>query len=241
VQQQKTHKENKQPRISARHLADYMAATETKRRAIVRDCKYHRIARVIQHDEAKLSISKFLRSDNSDISPLLASASSLRNRICDGDFERDLCDHNADYIERFAKIAATVELPAAQILVPGASPALLVRGVRVTIELACRLQRVTRTNKVRTGAIMLRYAKGEILDVAVAEWQSAFLFGYLTHASPQIEADPEQKLCLTLDAYSGVCHPAPGNSVQRFNNMEAACESISERWPNISPPPNAIL
>jgi hypothetical protein len=40
-----------------------MAASETAKRSIIRGCKYQAIARVIQHDEARLSVGKFIRGD----------------------------------------------------------------------------------------------------------------------------------------------------------------------------------
>lgn len=88
---------------------------------------------------------------------------------------------------------------------------------------------------------MLRYAKGKALPVPVGEWQSAFLLGYLNRLGVEDRADPEHKLCLTLDAYAGVCHPAPTDSISRFKNMEATCASIAERWPNVPLPPNAVF
>jgi hypothetical protein len=53
------------------------------------------------------------------------------------------------------------------------------------------------------------------------------------------------RVCLevhfTLDAYMGKCHEAPGNAIYLFKEMKAACASISERWPAIKPPKNAVL
>ena len=72
-------------------------------------------------------------------------------------------------------------------------------------------------------------------------WQSAFLFGYLNLVGVEAGAEAEQKLCVTVDVQAGLCHRAPTNSVSRFHNMEAACASIAERWPNIAPPPNAVF
>jgi hypothetical protein len=46
---------------------------------------------------------------------------------------------------------------------------------------------------------------------------------------------------LSLDAYAGKTHVAPGNAVYRFNEMKAACADIAERWPVIKPPRNAVL
>ena len=88
---------------------------------------------------------------------------------------------------------------------------------------------------------MLRYAKGTALPTEVAYWQSAFLHGYLGVIGVEPGAEVEHKLCLTIDAYSGIAHPAPTNSASRFQNMEAACATIAERWPNIEPPPGAVL
>ncbi|HEY5081088.1 MAG TPA: hypothetical protein VII91_04050 [Bauldia sp.] len=238
----KTHREVKEPQISARSLADYMAASEQARRTIVRGCKYQPRARVIQHDEAKLAVGKYIRTGGGVVAPLKAAAQELRNRMADGDFDRDLFDHNADYIDRFAKVAPTFTLPEGERLAPGQSPALLLHGVKVNTELAFRLRRLTKTNKVRTGAGILRYAKGKALSEAVALWQAAFLVGYLRSLlPPHDKVEVELALRLAVDAYSGIAHPAPTDSVRRFNNIEAACASIRERWPNIEPPPGAVL
>src|SRR6266700_3165515 len=99
---EKTHRLVKDPQISARYLADYMAASEQAKRTIVRKCKYQAIARVVQHDEAKAAVSQFMRGGEGDIGALTDKAQSLRDRLADDDFDRDLYDHNADYIDRFA-------------------------------------------------------------------------------------------------------------------------------------------
>ncbi|MFZ0496354.1 MAG: hypothetical protein WBE80_06580 [Methylocella sp.] len=237
---QKTHKEVKNPQISIRFLADYMAASEQARRTIIRGCKYQPAARVIQHNEAKLAVSKFIRSGQTDVSSLKSEAQRLRERMTDSEFDRDVLDHNADYIDRFAKVYSILNLPAAEILAPGKSIAVSVHGTKVISEIHFRLRRLTKTNKIRVGAATLRYAKGRPLPLAVAEWQSALLFGFLSLPGVGEGTEPELKLCLTVDTYAGICYPAPTNSVSRFKNGEAACATIAERWPNIQPPHGAI-
>jgi len=54
-------------------------------------------------------------------------------------------------------------------------------------------------------------------------------------------AEPEHKLCVTIDAYTGVAHAAPTDAVRRFQNMRAACETIAEWWPRVAPPTGAVL
>ena len=45
-----THVQVKQPEIDARHLADYMAGSERKKRAILVGCKYRPIAKLTTDD-----------------------------------------------------------------------------------------------------------------------------------------------------------------------------------------------
>jgi hypothetical protein len=88
---------------------------------------------------------------------------------------------------------------------------------------------------------MLRYAKGKPLPEDVAAYQSAAIFGYMRTLDEAEMVQAERELCITLDAYTGTCHAAPGKAIYYFKEMRAACETISERWPNIKPPKNAIL
>jgi hypothetical protein len=80
---------------------------------------------------------------------------------------------------------------------------------------------------------MLRYAKGKPLAPDIALWQSSFLPGYLKTTNNDTSAEPETKLCLTVDAHTGQAYPAPGDSVSHFHNMEAACATIADSWEKI--------
>ena len=236
-----THREVKNPQISGRQLADYMAGSERARRAIAQDCKYQARVRVIQHHDAKLAIGKFLRDGASDLAALSAAADFLRTRWTDDHFERSLYDNNADYIARFAHVATLVQLPAGDMSPPGKSVVLNISGVKVTIDFQFRISRVTKTNKLKIGAGILRYSKGRALAEEVANWQSAFILGCLRDEKAIEHAEPESKLCLTIDAYSGRTYSAPGDSSSRYANMKAACASLFERWPQIKPPDGAVL
>ena len=236
----KTHRLIAKPKISARFLADFMDASELGSRKIIRDCKFRPIARVVQHDRAKTIVGAYLRGRVHDPEILVEKAQSLRDMIASDDFEREVLDHNVDYVQRFADVAPDLALPPAEISVAGPCPALAINGTTVTVDLCFRMRRTTRTNKIRVGAGTLRYAKRKALSPEIGAWQSSFLFGYLQHDAQQDNAEPEHKLCLTLDAYAGVAYAAPGDAIRRFKNMEGACASIAERWPNVAPPPNAV-
>lgn len=237
----KTHRLVKEPQISSRFLADYMAASDVRRRTILQSCKYPAIARVIQHNEAKLQIGKYLREGTGDPKILHDEAIRLRSRMASDDFERDLFDHNADYLDRFAKVSEIIDLPAGDRLAPGQCSAISREGVKITPDVLFRFRRLTPSNKVRVGIATIRYAKGKPLKQDIAEWQSAFLFGYIGFLDEEEGAEPDRKLCITIDGHSGACFTAPSNTTTRLKNMDAACAGIAERWDNISPPNNAVL
>ncbi len=245
----KTHLVHDRPRMAARALADYMAASEVSKRTIVRDSKYEPLLHVTRHDEARAVVAEFIADRDADLSRLAEEAARIRGRAASAPegFERDLAERNAAYIERFAKNWPGVPLPKnADILPAGESPPLDLNGVEVAVELHFRLRRAARprSNKLRTGAGTLRYAKNRPLPPAVGEWQAAFLLGYLRAldaAAPDAEGEPDGKLCLVLDARSGALHAAPGDAARRFGQMAAACASIAERWPNVAPPAGAVL
>lgn len=241
LERTKTHRLVKKPQITARYLADYMAASERARRTIIRGCKFQPLARVMQHDEAKLVVSKSIWEANQGAEFLTSESCRIRNKLADSDFDRDTNDLNADYVARFAKVRDKLALPEADFAAPGRSVSISINGVKVNIELHARLSRRTRTNKIKTGAATLRYAKGKPLAEEIGLWQSAFLFGYLQSAETAENTEPEQKLCLTIDAYTGNSIAAPTDSISRFRNMEAACATIAERWENIEPPEPAVL
>lgn len=240
MSEKKTHRVVKNPTISARDLADFMEASETARRTIVRDCKFRAIARITQHNEAKQSVSRFIRDGHADAATLREQAARLRARLADSDFDRDLFDHNADYIDRFADVMHLLVFPDADRLPPGAAAHFVSHGVKINPDIQFRLRRLTRTNKIRVGAGVLRYAKGKAVNPEVAAWHSAFLYGLLGQTAEDM-TEPEHKLCLTIDAHAGVAHPAPTDSTRRFTNMLSACATIAERWPNIAPPANAVI
>jgi hypothetical protein len=237
----KTHTEVKQPQISVPRLADYIAASEQGQRTIAQSCKYRAIARVVQHNEAKAAVSNHILSGAAEAGGLKERAEQIRNKIADDDFEEDLNEHNADYVEQFAKILESVKLPVAERLPPPKFAPLMLSGVRVSFVPQLVLRRLTKTNKIRSGALMLRYAKNTPLPADVGSFQSAAIFGYWRTLDVANNGEAERGLCITLDAYTGTSHPAPTNAIYLFKEMTAACASIGERWPAIKPPKNAVL
>ena len=74
----KTHIQHVRPRMAARDLADYMAASEVSKRTIVRNSKYEPVLRVPHHDEARAVVAKFIADRDPDLSWLAEEAQRIR-------------------------------------------------------------------------------------------------------------------------------------------------------------------
>ncbi|TWB88991.1 hypothetical protein FBZ93_117175 [Bradyrhizobium macuxiense] len=156
-----------------------MAASERRRRSIIEGCKYRPLARLLQHKEAQITISSALQSGAPDPKTLEKKADFIRNKLATGDFEALTNEANADYVERFSEVVASIKLPNAEILPGKVFPAAEIQGVKVRFSPHLILRRVDKSNKQRNGAFMLRYAKGTPLDPSVGNYQSAAAFGML--------------------------------------------------------------
>lgn len=236
-----THRIVESPKLSGRYLSDYMHASERRRRTIIRDCKYRKIAQVIHHQLAKAFITNFLKKSSPPATELSEEAERLRNMMADTPYYRDVYDNNADFLDAYADTYDGANLPKVEILPFNEDFKIDLNGVNLNPDIKLALQRTTTTNRLRTGLLTIRYAKNKPLEEEVGLWQSSLLFGCRKMIDTEDDTAAEQKLCVTLDACTGKMIEAPGDALSRFQNMEAACQSIAERWESIEPPENAIL
>jgi len=237
-----THRLVKTPKVNGRYLSDYMVASEIKRRTIIRDCKYRKIARSIQHDRAKTFITNSLLSGGIAPQALHDEGHRLHEMMSDGEFERDTLDINGDFLIAYGEAFSMDTFPkTAEITNVSANFKANINGVDVNPDIRFGVQRVMRNNRLRTGLGTIRYAKNKPLDEEVGAYQSSVLFGCRKMIDVQDDTAPEEKLCLTLDCVTGKFIPAPTDATRRFQNIEAACATIAERWDSIEPPENALF
>jgi hypothetical protein len=241
VVEQKTHREAPEPEISVRYLADFMAASERARRSIVEGCKYRPIARLVQHKEATVAIAGAIQKGALDGKSLKDKADFIRNKLADDDFDALTNEVNADYVEKFSEVVASIKFPDAEVLPGKVFPPFKINGVKVRFSPHLLLQRMGKGNKLKRGAFMLRYKKGKALASEVGGYQSAAAFGLLRDYAPEAGAEIDKAICVTLDAFTGEIYPAPSMALTMIANMKAACQTIAERWPNIKPPKGAVI
>ena len=237
----KTHIAVAAAEISVRYLADYMAASERRRRSIIEGCKFRPLARLLQHKEAQITISRAIQSGEPDPKLLQKKADFIRSKLATDDFDALTNEANADYVAKFSEVVASIKLPNAEILPGKVFPAVKIHGVKVRFSPHLLLRRIDKTNKQRRGAFMLRYAKGKPLNPDVGGYQSAAALGLLRDYFKEEGTEVDKAISVTLDAFTGILYPAPGAAISMFANMKAACQTIGERWANIPPPKNAVI
>jgi hypothetical protein len=242
VMEKNTHVLVKSPEISLRYLADYMASSERARRSLESSLKYRPIARLVQHKEAKLIITSHLVDGKADAHELKEKSEYIRNKLADDDFDLIVNEANAGYVERVSQIIGDLNLPNANLAFAPKFDPIEINGVKVRFNPQIALDRITKTNKPRRGALIFRYAKGKALKPSIAKFQSAAIYGVLREVAGKDDArDVERGLCLTVDAYEGKVHEAAGDAATDYANMRALLLTLAERWPAIKPPTNAVI
>lgn len=240
--QKKTHYLVKEPEISLRYLADYMAGSERARRTLETSLKYRPIARLVQHQEAKLVITSHIVGGKADARELKEQSEYIRNKLADDDFDVIVNEANAGYVERVSQIIGDLSLPKANLAFAPKYGSLSINGVKLRFNPQIALDRIARGNKQKRGALIFRYAKGVALKHSVAKYQSAAIYGAMRSLADKDTIDEiDRGLCLTVDAYSGNVYPAAGDAATDYANMCALLTVLAERWPVIKPPANAIV
>jgi hypothetical protein len=220
-----------------------MAASHQVRRTLLRNSKFQPIIRVTQHNHAKAAIVNWM-AEKRPLNELRERVAQMRDSHFgpDEEFASETNQHNCDYIDSFIDIADALDLPDAEFMPQGKATSIGIHGTTVRFTPQMLLMRTTRANKVKLGALFLRYAKNQDLPEAAGVHQSAFTFGYLREHPFEADATPEHALCITLDCVSGRAYQAPTDkAVYLYKEMAAECASIAERWDSILPPPGAVF
>lgn|GEM_PF-3357033 len=229
------------PEMGVRYLADYMAGSERKKRSILVSAKYRPLARLMQHKEAKATISNAFTKGSANKDFLKERAEYIRNKLSADDFDALTNEANAGYLSRFADVIGGLDLPGVEFH-PGKSYSVpKAGGLKIIFGSNLILRRMAKGNKLKVGALMLRYAKGKPLLPAAAEYQSAMILGFLQQLGVEEGAELDPGLCITLDCHTGIAQPAPSKAITMFKNSLAACATIADAWPNTPKPPGAVI
>ena len=235
---------NPNPRLSANQLSEYLTASPTRRKTIVRDAKFPKRAVVARYDLAKSAMARFLCDPMRSQAIFVDAIADLHTRESkDGasDWIKEDCRLSVEAIDAFRKPYNKMGLGKVdcRAVLPG-QPKLIVSGVDVSVAMDVTTHRPNKQGEDCVGGIILMLSKSEAstsarMDRCRTSAVLAVLFAeaHLTHAGK-----PDPKICFALDVFNGKLIPAPNTYKKKEDNITESCEEVALRWPTMAPPPD---
>lgn len=233
---------NPEPRLSANQLAEYLKASPTRRKGIIKDAKFPRTLIVAQYKGAREGIGKFICSPERDQGILANAIIALTER----EAKLDASDWTKDDSRRSIEAITTFHNSIQQLginkldcrpIVLG-QPNLSIGGVEISVSLDATTHRLV-SGEDRVGGIICLYSKAsETSGTARADRCKVAAVLALRFATEHLgymgNADP--KLCWALDVMDGKPYRAPDSYKMLLDNMAVSCEEVALRWGTITPP-----
>lgn len=216
-----------EPKISLNKLAEYLDATPSRRRQIVKDQQNPQPFIAARYSDAREEIIGFVEGGMSSEQEMLAAAEELRQNYNGTDFAKQDRNASADAIEDFLDAADQLEIDglSAEGIDRSTSAAMNISGVNVSVRPDVILKDKD-TGEVK-GAIKFHFSKTSPLSAKSREYSATTLRVYLENEGHQ---DVDPKKCYVVDVPTQSVSSAPKAFKRKMNDIEAACEEISARW-----------
>lgn len=231
------------PQVSANQIAEYLAASPTRRKRIIRDARFPKTSIVAQYDKAREGLVNFLADDTRSIKHLAGATEYLTRRNGRPDatdwLKRD-GRFSMEAIEVFQ--LAYNKLPFVKLdcrEVNGRQPHLDMWPTRVSVNLDLTIHKpVKASNRDRIGGAILLFSRGETSGRARTEHCkviAGLIYTYCQRFMSE-HSDPDAGLCFAVDVFNRTAHTPPGTFAAKLRHVADACEEIAARWKTIPPP-----
>jgi hypothetical protein len=136
---------NRQPRLSANQLAEYLSATPSRRTSIVREAKFPKTSQVALYRDARLAVARQLCAGPDGPDQIGVAISRLRERAADLDASSwtiDDCRRSIEVLEAFLRLGNELGLARYEFrTVSGTLPHVLISGVSVSVAISATVHR----------------------------------------------------------------------------------------------------
>lgn len=230
------------PQVSASQIAEYLDASSTRRKRIIRDARFPKASVVAQYDGAREGLVNFLADDTRSFKHLASAQEKLEKRKLkegatawlkrdsDGSIEALGAFQNAYNKLGFAKLSC--------IKLPGQKAFLTSWPTKVSVNIDLVLRKPVMGGKDLIGGSLFLFSKGETSTnsrIARCKVIAGLIYTYCgEHLTAMGVTDPN--LCLAVDVFSGTAYKPPGTFAAKLKNVGDACEEIAARWKTIPPP-----
>jgi len=231
---------HREPRISANKLAEYVIADPSRQKTIIREAKFAKKLLIVPYSKTRTFIRHAFEANSLNIDKLAQRAEEIeRENEAEGisEWQRNENANSALALRKLIPLAPELSWKDARILHEKLG-GMKIAGVKVSVqpELVFRFEH---RNIPKVGAIILNTAKSDEKSLGrnnggycIGDYLSSLLFQMLLSKSPPVPA-PLNSKCYAVDVFREQVYTAPANYRKLSKNLEAACEVIALRWPEI--------
>jgi hypothetical protein len=228
------------PEVSASLIAQYIRASPTRRKSIIRAAHFPKPPVIAQYDIAREGLVKFLTDETRNYKHLANVKDRLREREErpeSSDWEKSDSRRSIEAIETFENSYNQLGFPKLQFSSPGRLPLLDLWPTKIKVELDAIVRKPSKLGPGPFGGMILLFSKTRQAPEAridqcrtIAGLIYIFCERYLAHLGT-----PNRSLCLAVDIFAERAVPAPEGFVQKLDYIEDACEEIAARWDEVTP------
>ncbi len=233
---------NPEPRLSANQLAEYLIASPTRRKSIVKEAKFPKTLLVARYDAARTGVSNFLADPMRKIAILVEALDALKereNKAAATTWVKDDCRLSAEAIKAFQKLYGNLGLGKLDCKsVVTKQPKLSFNNVEISVSLDITTHCPKNGGGDSVGGIIILLSKTEQSTSARIERckTSAVLAAMFAGEHLGYLGTPDPKICFALDIFGGRLVKAPATYKMKADNIAESCEEVALRWPGTLPP-----
>lgn len=223
-----------QPRISLNKLCEFMTASPSRQRRIVRDQKYPSDFMRVYYREAQEAVAHCIASGLEDFGRVERQIEILNQMTPDSIGTQRRITANIEALETFLQMVDTIDLAGAEPrLGENAPPRLAIRNVDVSVRPEVLLSGQGRNGRL-VGGIKLHFPRTNRLDERAAGYVSAVLQEWCSRNLAD-EGQVSGPMCYVIDIGSQRAYAGVRATAQRIRDIEDACATIHALWPTIGP------
>lgn len=224
----KAPKTHENPRISLNKLGEYLQATPTRRKSIVKDQKKPPGAGVVtRYGPVTVALREYFATGDKDF--LVERIAKLKQDQSGTEWQREDRQLSAQALERLLEMLDDVDLTGVKVIPfpSNAESALLVSHVKVSVRPDFLVVQ-EKAEDVVVGALKLSFNKQNPLDKLGCEYVAIVLARFIASTFPKAQVN--LKRCVSIATPLKIVAAAPKSYKLKSEAIDAACEEIAARW-----------
>lgn len=228
------------PRMSVNKLGEYLCASVRRRRTIIRDQKYQKpFAGTARYSDAREAIVRHVSTSPGSYDALREAARKLSQphpfqTKWQNEHRVSCWKALVSFMDSYPLDSLSFGLSDA-VMVAGphnASVGMKIGGVSVSLRPDVYIRGLLGSEDV-VGLLKLHFSKDNPLSDEAGKYIATLLHLYAEESLASERVIASRAQCIILDVRHGALHTAPDCFKVRRQEIEAACEEISQRWDSI--------